>query len=74
MMMKSRELSKSTGKIKKHETKRGNYLDDASNLVKYIPGPGKYTYQQPWPQKSKSMHPASKKITYIDEIFKKEKK
>ncbi len=45
MMMKSRELSKSAGKIKKHETKRGNYLDDASNLVKYIPGPGKYTYQ-----------------------------
>jgi len=43
-MMKSRELANhSAGKVKKYETKRGNFLDDASNLHKFVPGPGKYT-------------------------------
>lgn len=55
-MMKSRELlSNSAGKLKKYETKRGNYLDDASNQKKFVPGPGKYSFSLPWPEKSKSL-------------------
>jgi hypothetical protein len=54
--MKSRELlSNSAGKLKKYETKRGNYLDDASNQKKFVPGPGKYSFSLPWPEKSKSL-------------------
>ena len=44
-MMKSRQLSSGGSKMKKYETKRGNYLDDEANAHKIIPGPGKYNFK-----------------------------
>lgn len=36
-------------KNRKHVTKRGNYLDDETNMRKIVPGPGQYPLAQPWP-------------------------
>lgn len=72
--MKSREFASGRKPMKKHETKRGNYLDDEANLHKIIPGPGKYNFKDEWPKKCKSLHTETNKTTYIDELMKREKK
>lgn len=53
---KKKGIGTEMSKLKVKETKRGNYLDDEANLHKIVPGPGKYKYDLPWPQKSKSLH------------------
>lgn len=57
---------------KKHQTKRGNYLDDYTHAHGYVPGPGVYNCNKDkWSSKSKEK-PKKKvphKKTYIDEIM-----
>lgn len=43
-------------------------------MHKLVPGPGKYPFTDEWPKKSKSLHPATKKKTFIEELMEKEKK
>ena len=60
--------------MKKHEIKRGSFLDDEAKLYKHSVGPGKYKQKDSWPKKTQSLHHESKKVTYIEELMKKAKK
>ncbi len=74
--IKQREYAKvkKGEKSRMYETKRGNYLDDYSGLHKYCPGPGTYKSEMDWPEKEKIKRNHSKKMTYIDEIIKQQKR
>ena len=64
-MMRSRELASGSRRLKKYETKRGNYLDDEANMHKIVPGPGKYKFLDEWPKKTKRLRTEADKKTYI---------
>lgn len=55
-------------------TKRGNFLDDETNMRKVVPGPGQYPVTEEWPEKSKLKVSYPDKKTYVDEIMIREKK
>lgn len=65
---------KKGGKPRRRATKRGNFLDDETKLHKLVPGPGKYTFSEEWPEKSKLKPRYSQNLTYIQEIIKQQKK
>lgn len=50
-------------------TERGSFLNDHIKLTQKNPGPGQYPSADHWPKQSKSMHRASDKKTFLDEII-----
>lgn len=71
-----RELLKKQKGVKdrRHVTKRGNYLEDEEKLHKSVPGPGQYPTRSLWSEKAKLKIRYSEKKTYVDDIYKYEKK
>ena len=57
-------------KSRKHVTKRGNFLDDEANMHKQTPGPGKYQYQDEWPEKKRLKISYPDKQTFLDQLIK----
>jgi hypothetical protein len=51
-------------------TKRGNFLDDEANMHKQTPGPGKYQYQDEWPEKKRLKISYPDKQTFLDQLIK----
>ena len=51
-------------------TKRGSYMDDATRLKKFVPGPDHYNLNQSVKEeKSKPSKSVANRATYIDEIL-----
>lgn len=65
---------KKGGKPRRRATKRGSFLEDELKLHKIVPGPGKYSFSEEWPEKPKLKPRYSEKLTFIQEIIKQEKK